>query len=190
MTDESPIDVEAFKRFEREGYSRVAQDYDKATAIVTSQANDALLEAVGTRRGTALLDVACGPGWLCAAAVKRGAIVTAVDFAENMVAIARLRCPQADVHNGDAERLPFENSQFDAVVCSLGLLHLPDPERAVGEAFPRAQGRWSLCLHVLDAPSAQSVLRPHPRIDPAARKPRCEPTGGPAPVSVRRVDRV
>jgi SAM-dependent methyltransferase len=134
MTPGPTIDVEAFKRFEREGYSRVAQGYDKATAMVTSQVNDAILDAVGAGPGISLLDVACGPGWLSAAAVKRGAIVTALDFAENMVAIARLRCPEADIQNADAENLPFQTGRFDAVVCSLGILHLPNPEKAVAEA--------------------------------------------------------
>ena len=134
MTPEPAIDIEAFKKFEREGYSRVAQGYDQATASVTSQVNDAILDAVEAGPGTALLDVACGPGWLSAAAVKRGAIVTALDFAENMVAIAHRRCPKADIQNADAENLPFQANRFDAVVCSLGILHLPDPERAVAEA--------------------------------------------------------
>lgn len=145
MTPEPPIDVETFKRFEREGYSRVAPAYDKATAIVTSQADEAILDAVGTRPGISLLDVACGPGWLSAAAVRRGATVTALDFADDMIAIARRRCPQADIHNADAEELPFETGRFDAVVCSLGILHLPHPERAVAEAFRvlRRGGRYA-----------------------------------------------
>jgi SAM-dependent methyltransferase len=134
MTPEPAIDVEAFKKFEREGYSRVAQGYDQATASVTSQINDAIWDAVEAGPSTSLLDVACGPGWLSAAAVKRGAIVTALDFAENMVALVRRRCPQANIQNADAENLPFQANRFDAVVCSLGILHLPDPERAVAEA--------------------------------------------------------
>jgi len=134
MAPEPSIDVEAFKTFEREGYSRVAHSYDKATAMVTSQVNDAVLDAVGAGPGVSVLDVACGPGGLSAAAVKRGAVVTALDFAENMVAIARLRCPEADIHNGDAENLPFQAGRFDAVVCSLGILHFPNPERAIAEA--------------------------------------------------------
>jgi SAM-dependent methyltransferase len=134
MTLEPAIDVGAFKKFEREGYSRVAQGYDQATASVTSQVNDAILDAVRTGPGTSLLDVACGPAWLSAAAVKRGAIVTALDFAENMVTIARQRCPEADIQNADAENLPFQANRFDAVVCSLGILHLPDPKRAIAEA--------------------------------------------------------
>lgn len=135
MTNHPAIDHEAFKQFERAGYSRVAEGYDHATAPVTSQVNDAILDAVGTAHGTRLLDVACGPGWLSAAAVQRGAIVTGVDFAEPMVALARSRCPNATFHTGDAEHLPFEAGQFDAVVCSLGLLHFPNPERAIAEAW-------------------------------------------------------
>jgi SAM-dependent methyltransferase len=146
MTPEPTIDVEAFKAFERAGYSKVAQSYDKAAAIVTSQANDAILEAVGTRPGVSLLDVACGPGLLSVAAVKRGAVVTGLDFAENMVLIARLRCPEADIHNADAENLPFEPGRFDAVVCSFGILHFPNPERAIAEAHRvlRHGGRYAL----------------------------------------------
>lgn len=134
MVHEPAVDVEAFKGFEREGYSRVAQEYDNAAAIVTSQVNDAILDAVGTRSGVSLLDIACGPGRLSAAAAKRGAAVTALDFAGNMVAIARLRYPEAAIHNADAENFPFEPDRFDAVACSFGILHFPNPERAITEA--------------------------------------------------------
>ena len=48
MTDQPAIDHEAFKQFERDGYSRVAEGYDQATAQVLSQVNDAILDAVGT----------------------------------------------------------------------------------------------------------------------------------------------
>jgi SAM-dependent methyltransferase len=64
-----------------------------------------------------------------------GAIVTGVDFAEPMVALAQSRCPAAVFRTGDAEHLPFEAGQFEAVVCSLGLLHFPNPEQAIAEAW-------------------------------------------------------
>ena len=140
-----PVDHVAFKRFEREGYSRVAPGYEQAAAPATSQVNDALLDGVGATRGTRLLDVACGPGWLSAAAVARGSVVTGLDFAETMLDLARARCPQADFRNGDAEQLPFDAGHYEAVACSFGLLHFPDPERAVVEAFRvlRAGGRYA-----------------------------------------------
>ena len=145
MADHPPIDHTAFKRFEREGYSRVAARYDRAAAPATSQVNDAILDGVGATRGTRLLDVACGPGWLSAAAVARGAVVTGLDFAESMLDLARARCPLADFLNGDAEHLPFDARRYAAVVCSFGLLHFPDPERAVAEAFRvlEAGGRYA-----------------------------------------------
>ncbi|AUB36284.1 Ubiqui/menaqui biosynthesis C-methylase UbiE [Nostoc flagelliforme CCNUN1] len=135
MTDDPTIAYDLFKQFERDKFSLVAQKYDQAIAAVTSQVNEAILDAVGAKCGLRLLDVACGTGWLSAAALKREAIVTGLDYAENMVAIARVRSPQASFHNGDAENLPFESGQFKAVVCNLGILHFPKPERAIAESF-------------------------------------------------------
>jgi ubiquinone/menaquinone biosynthesis C-methylase UbiE len=80
MTEQPPIDHEAFKQFECTGYSRVAEGYDQATAQVTAQVNGTVLDAAETRRRTHLLDVACGPGWLSAAAAKR--VGVRIGFAE------------------------------------------------------------------------------------------------------------
>ncbi|MEH1942722.1 MAG: class I SAM-dependent methyltransferase [Nostoc sp.] len=135
MTGQPPIASEAFKQFERDKFSLVAQGYDRAIAQITSQVDEAILDAVEAGYGKQLLDVACGTGWLSAAAVSRQAIVTGLDYADNMVAIARLRCPEAEFQIGDAENLPFESERFEAVVCSLGILHFPNPERAIAESF-------------------------------------------------------
>jgi SAM-dependent methyltransferase len=135
MGELDPIDAEAFKQFERAGYSRVASAYDGCAARATAQVNEAMLDAVAAGPGTRLLDVACGPGWLSAAALKRGAEVMGIDLADDMVAMARARCPGAEIRGGDAEDLPWEAGRFEAVVCNFGLLHFPRPERAVAEAF-------------------------------------------------------
>ena len=135
MAAAADFDHEAFKQFESSGYSKVAEGYSRVTVKVTSQVNEPMLNAVGVQAGTQLLDIACGPGMLGAAAVKRGAVVTGLDMAENMVSFARSQCPEAEFHHGDAENLPFDAARFDAVVCSFGILHFPDPERAIAEVF-------------------------------------------------------
>lgn len=128
-----PIDPEAFRAFEHEGWERIPQRYHNAFASLTSQMTTPLLDAVGVTTGVQLLDVATGPGYAAAAAAKRGAEVVGVDFAPAMVAEARRRYPTVDFREGDAEDLPFPEASFDAVTMNFGLLHLGRPERALTE---------------------------------------------------------
>ncbi len=135
MSKEPTFDVEKFRIFEREGYSRVATGYESATAQVSAQSNTSILDMARVSQGARVLDVACGPGLLVRSALERGAAVVGVDFSLNMVELARARNPDAEFHVGDAEELPTDDAQFDAVVCSLGILHFPNPEAAMREAF-------------------------------------------------------
>lgn len=134
MTQPPGADYSAYREFERSGYSKVAASYSGETARVTSQVNDRVLDAVGARPGVRLLDIACGPGRLSASASSRGCSVTGIDFAAPMIEIAKRTCPIGSFHVGDAESLPFDDAQFDAVICCLGLLHFTNPERAIKEA--------------------------------------------------------
>jgi SAM-dependent methyltransferase len=51
-----------------------------------------------------------------------------------MLAIARANYPEVEFRDADAEDLPYSDASFDAVVISFGLMHLPDPDRALREA--------------------------------------------------------
>lgn len=133
MTDTPKFDAKAFREFEIDVFSKAAEGYNKGAIKVTSQVNEPMLNAVQAGEGTRLLDLACGPGALSAAAAKRGAVVTGLDMAEPMLAIARSRCPEGEFHNGDAENLPFEDEAYDAVVSSFGILHIADADKAISE---------------------------------------------------------
>jgi SAM-dependent methyltransferase len=41
--------------------------------------------------------------------------------------------PGADFKQGDAEELPFEDDSFDAVVSGFGVIHVPQPAKALAE---------------------------------------------------------
>src|SRR5262249_56363460 len=99
-----------------------------------------------------VLDVATGPGYVAAAAVRRGASVVAVDFSEAMLAEARRHHPAIDFRSGDAEALPFPDASFDAVVMSFGLLHLARPDQALAEAHRVLRPRGRLAFTVWDRP--------------------------------------
>jgi SAM-dependent methyltransferase len=95
-----------------------------------------------------VLDVACGPGFVAEAARERGAVATGVDFSPEMITIARARCPEIDFRRGDAQKLPFDAGQFDAVMMNFGIFHLPHPEQAFAEAARvlRAGGRYAFTV--------------------------------------------
>src|SRR5262249_45619680 len=86
------------------------------------------------KKGTKVIDIATGPGYVAAAAAKRGATVIGVDFSTAMVAEAQRRNPDIEFRVGDAEQLPFGNDLFDAAVVNFGILHLSRPDRAFPEA--------------------------------------------------------
>lgn len=128
-------DFAGFREFERAGWESNTEHYDAAFARLTTQSAVPLLDAAGVGRGTRLLDVATGPGYVAGLAAERGADVVGLDFSAAMVEHAQRAQPAARFRQGDAESLPFADGSFDAVVMSYGMLHLANPERAVVEAF-------------------------------------------------------
>lgn len=123
-----------FDRFERTAWAGACEAYRHGFGPLTDTLIPRLLIELSVGPGTRLLDVACGPGMLTAAAVKRGAVAIGLDFAEPMLAVARELHPGIDVRLGDAHSLPFGDSSFDAVAMNFGVLHLSDPPRAFREA--------------------------------------------------------
>lgn len=132
---EPRIDTEAFRRFERDAHSRIAESYHDLFAAVTDRAIAPLLDAAGAANGARLLDVAAGPGRLTRAAADRGANATGCDLAPAMVALARRLNPDIAFDEASAEALPYDNASFDAVVCAFGMGHFSEAERVAAEFF-------------------------------------------------------
>ena len=134
MTVLPSYDPASFKGMEHAGWEERAAGYDKLFGSITRHANEPLLDATAVRAGTAVLDLCCGPGYAAAAAASRGAHAIGVDFSQAMVETARGLHSAATFQQGDAEALAFEADSFDAVVCSFGVNHLPDPGKALRES--------------------------------------------------------
>lgn len=123
-----------FAQFEHESWQRVADKYDSVWSPLTRQFIPSLLAEATVSAGILVLDVACGPGYLSAAAKQLGAVPTGMDFSEKMVAIAKRMFPDIRLTQGDAHELPFEDGSFDRVLMNFGLLHVSHPEKACAEA--------------------------------------------------------
>jgi ubiquinone/menaquinone biosynthesis C-methylase UbiE len=127
------VTFEEFRAFERRGWDRVAPNYAATFGRCTSQAIEPMLDAAQVKSGSHVLDLACGPGFSAAAAMRRGATAAALDMSPEMVALATANCRGADVREGDAAALPWADATFDCLVSNFGVNHFPDVDRALLE---------------------------------------------------------
>ncbi|HET6663938.1 MAG TPA: methyltransferase domain-containing protein [Acidimicrobiales bacterium] len=127
------IDFEAFVEFEADGYSRVADEYDRCFGSLTTRTADELLDAAGVGRGSRVLDVGTGPGYVAARAAARGASVLGVDVSSGCIDLARRLRPDLEFRQGDAHRLSLPDASFDAAVANFLMPHLADHARAAAE---------------------------------------------------------
>ncbi len=128
------FEPDAVRAFEHTGWQRAAAAYEDSFAPATAPFIAPLLDAAEIVAGARVLDVACGPGYVAAAAAARGAQAQGLDFSTAMIGVAGALHPHIAVAEGDAEDLPFPDNSFDAVVSNFGLHHVPRPEVALGEA--------------------------------------------------------
>jgi ubiquinone/menaquinone biosynthesis C-methylase UbiE len=133
MSIESSNDPQGFVSFEHSGWEAVSRGYEQHFTGLTSQSVAAVLDAAEVKSGKQVLDVCCGPGIITAAATARGAQTTGIDFSAAVVEIANSNVPDAEFHEADAQSLPYADNSFDAVVCGFGIIHVPDPQKALSE---------------------------------------------------------
>lgn len=130
--------------------------YDKLAAVV--------VERVGVLDATSLvLDLGAGTGAATRAIRRTGARVVALDAALGMLA-----CGSSDAVScvGDANRLPFTDGVFSAVIAAFSLNHLATPAIAMREAARVTVDRGTIVV------SAYAVDDDHPAknaVDDAAR---------------------
>lgn len=93
----------------------------------------ALVESLGVMPGMAVLDLGCGDGTTAVPAAKRGAQVTGIDIASNLVAAGTARAQAEELQNltfqeGDASNLEnVGDESFDLVISIFGAMFAPRP---------------------------------------------------------------
>jgi SAM-dependent methyltransferase len=154
----SVIDAEAFRAFEKTGWDERAAAYERIFAAVSAHNVAPLLDAAAVRAGSRVLDAGCGPGELAAGAAARGASVIGTDLSPGMIALARRRHPELEFQQADAERLPFSDGTFDAVVANLLIPHLPRPEAGVEELTRVLKPGGRLAMSMWDRPERSRLV--------------------------------
>jgi SAM-dependent methyltransferase len=147
-----------------------AAGYDRLMGRYLPTLAPAFADAAGVREGMHVLDVGCGPGGLTTELVARvgGGSVAAIDPSPPFVRACQERNPGADVREGVAEALPFDDGTFDATVSSLVVGFLSDAEAAGREMLrvTRAGGVVAACFWARDAmPAIRTFWRAAASLD-------------------------
>jgi SAM-dependent methyltransferase len=112
-------------------------------------ATELMLDLAGVGAGTRVIDIAAGSGGQSVVAARRGATVLATDISRNILDEAEAAARAAGVSLAtramDGESLDVEDGTFDAAICRLGLMYLPDKQHALAEAqrVLRPGGRYA-----------------------------------------------
>jgi demethylmenaquinone methyltransferase/2-methoxy-6-polyprenyl-1,4-benzoquinol methylase len=127
-------------RFVAAMFGRIAPRYDLMNTLMTFGQDARWRRSVAesltpTGRGGRVLDVGAGTGQLASAVhvadpTRR---VVGVDFALEMLRQSANQAQRVHLAAGDAQRLPFADAQFDAVVSGFLVRNLSDAERGLRE---------------------------------------------------------
>jgi len=136
MAETAPqiADIDALKSKMKDTWS--SGDFGKIAEIVLQGAAE-FVDRLNLKPGEKLLDVACGTGNSAIPAARKGAVVTGIDLAPNLVEQARARASAEKVEcrfdEGDAERMPYTDGAFDTVINMFGAMFAPRPDKAAAE---------------------------------------------------------
>jgi ubiquinone/menaquinone biosynthesis C-methylase UbiE len=158
-------------------WDREAPTYDRRMGFFERVLIGEGREWVCSRASGEVLEVAVGTGRNFTF-YPQGVRLSGIDLSPAMLEIARKRAEEfgvdADLREGDAQRLPFADASFDTVVCTLSLCNIPDDRRAIAEMkrVLRSGGRLLLLDHV--RASSKVWLAVQRVLEPVLRRFSCE----------------
>lgn len=174
------MDERLQRRVQRYGWDKSAARYEAYWREQLEPAVARLLERAACAEGERVLDVACGTGlasFPIADAVGPAGGVLGVDLSERMIELARQGAEERGVDHVrfermDAEALDVPDDAYDVVTCALGLMYVPNVDKALGEMRralrpggravasvwgPRATCGWAEIFPIVDARVSSEV---------------------------------
>jgi demethylmenaquinone methyltransferase/2-methoxy-6-polyprenyl-1,4-benzoquinol methylase len=124
-------------------FNGIAPVYDRVNSLLSLNLhkgwNKSLVHSLlpYLKNGSQVLDLCAGTGAIAKELLKYPDVhgVTLLDVSPGMLALAKghLKDPRATFVEGDALKLPFKDSEFDAVTVAYGIRNLPSLEKGFHE---------------------------------------------------------
>lgn len=159
-------------------FAGLPRRYDRMGALLSFGQDPrwrrALVEAIDPRPGLRVLDVATGTGLVACALAERGCQVVGLDQSEEMLTGARAKlaarpalADRVTFVQGEAERLPFADAEFDALTFTYLLRYVDDRAATMRELsrVVRPGGRIGMVeFGVPAAPPLRALWRAYTRL--------------------------
>ena len=132
-----------------------------------AQWSPTLCAMAGVGVGSTVLDVACGTGIAARTAADRvgpGGRVVGIDLNRSMLTVAERVRPDIEWREANAISLPFDDEAFDAVLCQMAMMFIPDRERAVTEMARVVKRGGAVGIVVPSALEEQPAFEPFVRL--------------------------
>lgn len=111
-------------------------DFGKVAETIQTHA-DEFVARLAITPNSRVLDLATGTGNLAVLAAQRGAKVSGIDIASNLIATAKARATAMGLNiafeEGDVEQLPYATASFDMVMSMYGVMFAAHPHIAAAE---------------------------------------------------------
>lgn len=115
-----------------DAWGHAANDWACLMEHYSVDAVTTMFARLGVGPDVRLLDIACGAGGVTRRAAAMGAEVAGIDAAVELIDLAQLRLPEADIRIGSMFELPWPDESFDVAVSINGIWG--GNERALDEA--------------------------------------------------------
>jgi len=138
-------------------FEKRAAKYDDRVGKMSGRFYRLLLEQVALFPGAKVLDVGCGTGTVLRRIADACEIDGyGIDAEENMIAVAKQKCPEMNIQISRCEDTPFENQYFDVITTCMAYHHFADRAGFAKEAARLL--KHGGCLYIAD-PRLPFVIR-------------------------------
>ncbi|MEE4195167.1 MAG: class I SAM-dependent methyltransferase [Anaerolineae bacterium] len=157
-------------RFKGSPESLRSKDRNQLTKVMT-----VVDQIIATFEPASVCDIGCGAGNFLEEFTRRGLVVSGVDVNPRMVEAVREYAPDTDVHLAPAEKLPFDDRQFDVAFLSFVYHEVDDQMKTLMEARRVAKKG----IAILDFPYDRVLMGPPKkiRIRPEKLQEQCAQAG-------------